>query len=448
MKRLISLLAALLLCSPSVSAFAQDSTVDYQSDAKSLVDSADLLTDREEEVLLVKVKALIEEHGVDIALMTVKDCGETDVVDFADGYYDANGYGMGESRDGLLFVLDIGDRSFFTSTNGFCETALTAYAISSSEGYINAQAMHDLSQGNYYRGMDIYLELVDVFLEQAKTGEPFDESNPCDYQVSTTRYDENYDYSSIDSGGKYVLDNADLFTDGEEAELLARVDALREKYQFDVVLLTVDDIGEKSVADFADDYYDYNGFGAGENRDGLLFMINMGERDYYTSTCGFGITAFTDYAIGSGEGCINDAIVGDLSAGDYFGAFSTYLDYVDIFLEQAKTGKPFDYSNPYKTVYDYVASEIMVIGVAMLIGFLVANSMKKKMNTAVSRHEASDYIVPGSLNLTHSNEIFKGSTVSKKLKAPPPSSSSGSSGGSSSHRSSSGSSHGGGGGKF
>lgn len=44
----------------------------------------------------------------------------------------------------------------------------------------------------------------------------------------------------------------------------------------------------------ADDFYDYNGYGYGEEGDGIIFLISMEERKWQISTCGFGITAFTD----------------------------------------------------------------------------------------------------------------------------------------------------------
>lgn len=264
-------------------------------------------------------------------------------------------------------------------------------------------------------------------------------------------YDEHYDYSAPDSRGLQIIDEAQLLTASEEEALLQKLLPIREKYSFDIVLLTVNSIGGKSVQDFADDYYDYNGYGLGTERDGLLFMLNMNNgaqdnRDYYTSTCGFGIVALTDYAIGDSSSEINRAILPLLREGDYYGAFDKYLSLVDVFLEQAKSGKPYDTTNRYKSVSDILQAEAVLLLAAVGIALAVVFLLKGKSKTNVVKHTAADYVVPGSLQVTGGYERFVGRNVAKTPRQT--SSSGGSGGGSSTHRSSGGSAHGGGGGKF
>lgn len=267
--------------------------------------------------------------------------------------------------------------------------------------------------------------------------------------TTASDYGDGYDYSAPDSNGKQIADDAGLLTDEQEATLLKSIEVIREKYSFDVVLHTTNSIGEKTVSDYADDYYDYNGYGVGENRDGLLFMLNMnngeeGNRDYYTSTCGSGITAFTDYAIKDSNSKINSLILPFLEDGDWFGAFEKYLELVDIFLEQAQTGEPYDSSNPYKTFSDYVIMEGIVLAVAALAVFIVSKKLGSSMKTNVKKAGATDYVNPGSFKLTGSCDVFLNKTITRTAK--PKETKSGS--GSSTHTSSSGSTHGGGGGKF
>ena len=97
-----------------------------------------------------------------------------------------------------------------------------------------------------------------------------------------------------------LYDGADLLTDEEEAALLERLDTLSEALQFDVVIVTAENIGTRTPMEFADDYYDYNGFGFdGRDKDGCLLLISMADRDWWVSTRGEGITALdSDYFIG------------------------------------------------------------------------------------------------------------------------------------------------------
>ena len=48
---------------------------------------------------------------------------------------------------------------------------------------------------------------------------------------------------------------------------------------------------------FADDLYDYCQYGYGPDMDGVLLLVSVGDRKWHISTCGYGITAFTDAGI-------------------------------------------------------------------------------------------------------------------------------------------------------
>ena len=46
--------------------------------------------------------------------------------------------------------------------------------------------------------------------------------------------------------------------------------------------------------DYADDFFDYNDYGMGEDKSGILFLITMSERKWCISTHGEAIQIFTD----------------------------------------------------------------------------------------------------------------------------------------------------------
>ena len=94
-----------------------------------------------------------------------------------------------------------------------------------------------------------------------------------------------------------VQDLADLLSDSEEAALLEKLDELYERQKMEIVVLTTDTLEGMTPRDYADDMYDYSGFGYGEDRDGALLLISMEDNDWYISTHGYGITVFTDAGI-------------------------------------------------------------------------------------------------------------------------------------------------------
>ena len=61
-----------------------------------------------------------------------------------------------------------------------------------------------------------------------------------------------------------------------------------------VVVVTENSLDGKSAQDYADDFFDYNGHGYGDDDSGVLFLIGMDERKWAITTYGYGITAFTD----------------------------------------------------------------------------------------------------------------------------------------------------------
>lgn len=241
-----------------------------------------------------------------------------------------------------------------------------------------------------------------------------------------------------------LTDDGDLLSSGEERELLEKLDEISLRQKFDVVIVTVAGIPEGyTVWDYADDLYDYEGFGQGTGRDGCLLLISMEERDWYISTRGYGITALTDAGIQYiGEQLIDNG----LSDGDYLDAFLTYARLCDEFVTQARTGNPYDKGNlpKEKLPLALIAAIALALGAGM--AFIPVTVMKVQMKPVRQKRDAGDYVQRNSLTLTRARDVFLYRNLTR-TEIPKDTGSNGG-GGSSVHTSSSGASHGGGGGKF
>lgn len=238
-----------------------------------------------------------------------------------------------------------------------------------------------------------------------------------------------------------LMDTAGLLTDEEWETLNARLDEISVRQSMDVAIMTTDTMNGSSAMDYADYAYEYMQFGYGDRRDGLLLLISIDEGEWWISTCGYGITAFTDYGIEY----IGEKIQPYLSDGDFATAFDTYASLCDSFITQARAGNPFDIDDkpdePLSVVW---------IPVSLLIGFIIAKiivgTMKGKLKTVRAQKAANSYMKKDSMQITESRDLFLYHTVTRTAKAS--GGSSGGRGGSSTHRSASGTTHGGGGGKF
>lgn len=239
-----------------------------------------------------------------------------------------------------------------------------------------------------------------------------------------------------------LVDMADLLSDSEELELLDRLDEISERQQVDIVVVTVDSLEGESAMVYADDFYDDNGYGFGDKRDGILFLISIEERNWYISTTGYGITAVTD----AGREYMAELLVADLKSGDYHLAFMNFADLCDNFITQARTGKPYDIDNLPREDFAFGINLIMAFGIAFIIALIATKIMKEQLKTVHSQPAADNYIRQGSVQLTKKTDLFLYRHVDRRKKAE--NNTSNKSGGSRTHVSSSGTRHGGGGGTF
>ncbi len=245
-----------------------------------------------------------------------------------------------------------------------------------------------------------------------------------------------------------VVDNAGLM-DAEQIQLLEELaQSLRDTYQMDVVILTTNTLDGKTPQAYADDFYDEQGYGCGEDFSGLLLLLSMEDRDWYISTCGRAIDAFTDYGI---QQSMSESLA-YFSGGSYYFGFAAWLNELPRFFRAYNAGMPIDKSEPFRPLPQepQVSSQgpdlFFSLFLGVLAGGITLGVMRYSMNTKRSQAGASDYLAQDTYRLQNRMDLF---LYSRTRKTPRSSSSSGGGrGGSSTHRSSSGRSHGGRGGKF
>lgn len=230
--------------------------------------------------------------------------------------------------------------------------------------------------------------------------------------------------------GFHVHDDASLLSDNEVAQLETLASQLSDELDCDIVILTVDSIGSKSVVAFADDYYDDNGYA--EN--GILLMLSMQEREWYISTCGD-----LAYELSSrDEDALLEVGLDYFSDGKYYEGFDQVLRELPYHVTEASQERSEDLTGLDILLFMLPCAVIgaVVAGVVLLI-------MRSGMNTKHKQSGAAEYIKQGSYRLKLHRDMFLYSQITK---TPRQTSSSGSSG--NTHRSSSGRIHGGGGRKF
>ena len=239
-------------------------------------------------------------------------------------------------------------------------------------------------------------------------------------------------------------DSAEVLTEDEDSELEASLEELSVRQSFDVTIATIDSLeseGYTSMEEYADDLYDYCQFGYGADRDGVLLLVSTGDRKWHISTCGYGITAFTD----AGIQYLGQQMTPLMADGDYAGAFRTFVQWSDTYIDAAREGHPYDVNNlprePLSLMYLFLA-----LGIGLVLAWVVVSVMKSQLRSVAFQENAASYVREGSMNLTNSRELFLYRDVQRTEHVEEKDSDS--SDGSSTHTSSSGTTHGGGGGSF
>lgn len=236
-----------------------------------------------------------------------------------------------------------------------------------------------------------------------------------------------------------LVDDAGLLAADEETALADKLDTVSEKWQCDVAIVTVDTLGDKTATEFSDDYFDYNGYGMGDNGDGVMLVISMENRDWAVSTHGFGIKAFTD----AGQEYIMNKVLTPLGDGNYAEAFNIFADQCDNFLDKARAGEPYDSHNlpgkAGKILYVLMIIPCLIAG--LIIALVMTMREKRSLKSVMKRAGAREYI--GGVKLTGKSDKFLYRNLDRVLIEDDDDDS-----GSSTHTSSSGETHGGSSGKF
>ena len=251
----------------------------------------------------------------------------------------------------------------------------------------------------------------------------------------------------------YVVDNADLLTQAEEDSLAALAQEISQKQHSDVVVLTADYISPSSPMEYADDYFDYNGYGYGADRSGILLLLSMEDRDWWISTRGSAIQAFTD----DGIQYLWSKCSRYLSGGSYASGFRAYLDTADTMLsayngtlseeELAAFQEDFNQftGNVPRQKPNIVLSLLLALVVGFVLAFLPSAGLRSQLKSVRAQYDAANYRQPNSMHLDRNRDIYLYANVTSRVIE----TNRGSGGGGSSvHISSSGATHGGGGGKF
>ena len=281
---LTALLLALSLCVPAAASVEYGSIFDETEE----LGSAELTYQGEQ-----KLPQLAKNLGIDLRVDVFTDEGlepddtVSDIATFIYGNYD---YGLGEDKEGVSLTLLMKtqpDGSYALAENDWCVYAFLIETRGSSQELSDAvyAAIKPYMAAQAWNGEDMTMsstalsQAVDAMMKAASdyilANCPPDNSG----EVTETQTPEQ---TGVDM--KYIFDNSDLLTFDEWEKLEARAADISQRHGCGVYVAFVDDFTEygygNDVYKTTYQLYHANELGMGENRDGIIILLSMDDRDY------------------------------------------------------------------------------------------------------------------------------------------------------------------------
>ena len=155
---------------------------------------------------------------------------------------------------------------------------------------------------------------------------------------------------------------------------------------------------------YADDFYDSGNFGYdGPHGTGVLFLIDMDNREIYISTCGDSIYYLTDARIET----ILDAAFDYVSNGQYYDAAKKFLSLAVTYMQRDPYAKPTFMERVKKSATHIPRYLIFATLIGLVYAWIISRQQKAKDTTNYTTYQATQ-----KLNLVQHEDIFLRLTVS------------------------------------
>lgn len=206
----------------------------------------------------------------------------------------------------------------------------------------------------------------------------------------------------------YARDHYQLLSSSELKEFENTAKQLSDEYNCNVYLTIVDNIGNYSVHNYAEAYWNHYDLGRGNNKNGVMLLLAVDSRKIEIITHGQdsngGITIFTDFRLNQ----MLDNLVNELSGNNWAQGCRVYLnDVADTFAFYYEKGAAWDNNNDPATLEEEKATALAISAILpFILAAILCIIWAKQMKTAHMKYEANDYLEEGSLVLTHQSDRY------------------------------------------
>ena len=130
--------------------------------SRKVYDYANLLTEQEENSLSNDITKFIGTYHMDMVIVTISENNKKSSMEYADDFYDYNDFGIGDSNDGLLFLMDMDKRVMWISTTGYAIKIYNDARINS----ILDDTYNKISKKDYYGCASEFIKSSSYFADE------------------------------------------------------------------------------------------------------------------------------------------------------------------------------------------------------------------------------------------------------------------------------------------
>lgn len=189
-----------------------------------------------------------------------------------------------------------------------------------------------------------------------------------------------------------VFDDAGLFTRKEIDSFQSQIASMKKEMNMDVLIVTASDTNGKSAKQYAEDYYINGSYGVGSDYRGVLFLIDMDNREMYILPVGKMNRFLTDQRWNA----ILDSSYESASQGEYASSAQAFLDGVMKYYRAGIPGGQYNYDKEtgeisiYRSIRWYEAAA--AFGIAFFAGGTACLTVAGQYSMKKERNRSGNYL--------------------------------------------------------
>lgn len=213
------------------------------------------------------------------------------------------------------------------------------------------------------------------------------------------------------AGESYIRDDCDLLSgqQAQELELLAK--GCSEALNCGIYVRVVEDyrdFGSYNIEVVSKTIYDNEGLGLGTDRNGILLVLSMNDRDYTIYSGGpLGEKILNDYAAAD----LSTYFLDDFRVNDWYAGLKDYIVRANRILTDGQEGKILTVNSDPGFVR---VGTIAVLVISVLAGGITVLVLTLQLKSVKAKNEANDYVTPRGVNISHRSDTFTHTTYSRR----------------------------------